>query len=125
MERKYFVSIGILIIIGIIVASSGCTSQATTDPTTDLVPDNEPSVDENGPVNEWFVTGNFHSASDTPYSKVNIHLTAYNAQNKTIGQKDIVIYDIKSGDTGFYEAVIKAKGTVDHVTFSVINATKS
>lgn len=122
--NKNYPILGILVIIGLIVAISGCTTQ-TIDPTKDLVPNDEFGIGGPSPFNEWYINGFFHSVSGTGYSQVAIHLIAYNSKNQSVGQKDIVVYDIKPGKSRYFDVTIKTNGTVDHVSFVAVNATKT
>lgn len=119
--------IGILGIFGIlllVVAASGCTSTSGNSTTQQAAyqKDIVPYGDFSGQWNDesqtnWFVNGNLQSLKGTEYSKVDIELTAYDAQGKVVGQKNITAYKM------YFDTVMKVTSEPDHVNMTVLNAT--
>jgi hypothetical protein len=124
MGGKYLSILGICFILIIVLGISGCTSSNSVNPQTDIVMDGNLNGQWNNPEqNQWLVTGNIKSISNTAYSQVTLKLTAYNSQNQVIGE-NITTTTMDNG-YGSISVVIPVTSQPDHTNMTVVNATQN
>lgn len=122
MKKETYGLIGILVIILIITAISGCTSSEKTDPKTDIyLQQTTPADTMLNQQNGWIT-----SKSGKSYSNITFIATGYTSDNQVIGTDKIFVTEMSNQyqSTGF-TAKFTENGTLelDHITIQVINAT--
>jgi len=132
INMKRYGIIGVLGIVLLVVAMSGCTSNTPTNTTgyqTDIVLDGDTSGNITG--GQWNTDGNTQWASDggnivsksnTEYTNITLLFTAYNKKGKVVGKKKVTTYLDSSGMSNVNPVII-VNGTPAYVMMTVVNAT--
>jgi hypothetical protein len=118
--------IGLISVLVLVVAVSGCTSPNTV-PQDDIVLDGTDEIrgqwydGDYGEHKEWVFTHNIKSKSGAKYDPVKLQFTAYK-NGEVVGIKNITT-DIMDGLTNVI-VIMQVNGEPDTVNMTVLNATR-
>jgi hypothetical protein len=118
--------IGILGILGIlilIVAASGCTSSGSTSLNETIVPTGTTDIQDMGD-NSFCIQGEVQNNGDNNYKTVDAVLIGYDTSGKEVGRENVTFNNLNAGEGSTYCEYITTKGSkVTKVDFKVVNAT--
>ena len=123
MKNFDLILIGFLCIFVVFVAVAGFPNTAVklTTIEKDIVLNGTPTLSQYGP-DEWLVNGSVYSRRHIHYSQATLLITAYDAQDNVIGQKNTTVYNLNPNAN--FQTVITARGTIASVTVRTTNETR-
>lgn len=117
--------IGILGILILVVAASGCTSSGTDSNSLNetIIPTGTTDIQDMGD-NSFCIQGEIQNNGNTNYKTVDAVLIGYDSSGKEVGRENVTFNNLNAGEGSTYCEYITAKGSkVAKVDFKLINAT--